>query len=96
MYQWMNGGAPMTGYTSSVNIALQNLQPNAMYAVSVVGINSCRGTSKFTNTTFQLRGNFKFMDCHVTVWYCPYTHTNCIASLLKASLLQFSWFRMPT
>ena len=58
MYQWMNGGAPMTGYTSSTNIALQNLQPNAMYAVSVVGINSCGGTSEFTNTSFQLQGNF--------------------------------------
>ena len=65
MYQRMNGGAPMTGYTSSTNITLQNLQPNAMYAVSVAGINSCGGTSEFTNTTFQLQGNFNFMDCHV-------------------------------
>ena len=96
MYQRMNGGALMTGYTSNTNIALQNLQPNAMYTVSVAGINSCGGTSKFTNATFQLQGNFKFMDCHVTVYYCPYTHTNCIASLLKASLLQFSWFKKST
>ena len=88
MYQWMNGGAPMTGYTSSTNIALQNLQPNAMYTVSVAGINSSVSTSEFTNNTFHLQGSFKFMDCHVAVYYCPYTHINCIASLLKASVLQ--------
>ena len=96
LIQWMNGGAPMTRYTSSRNFNLQNLQPNAMYAVSVAGINSCGGTSEFASTTFQLQGNFKFMDCHVTVYYCPYTHTNCVTSLLKASLLHFLWFRRPT
>ena len=56
MYQRMNGGDPMTEYASSTNIALQNLQPNAMYAVSVAGINSRGGTSKFTNATFQVHG----------------------------------------
>ena len=30
-----------------------------MYAVSVVGINSCVGTSEFTNDTFQLQGNMR-------------------------------------
>ena len=57
MYQWMNGEDPMTGYTSSTNIALQNLQPNAMYAVSVVGINSCVGTGKFTNNISKITLN---------------------------------------
>ena len=89
----MNGGASVTTSTPSTNITLQNLQPGAMYTVSVAGINSCGGTSEFANTTFRLQGNFKFMDCHVTVCYCPYTQTNCIASLLKASVLQISWFR---
>ena len=54
MYQWMNGGAPMTGYTSNTNIALQNLQPNAMYTVLVVGINLCGVTSDITNNMFHL------------------------------------------
>ena len=97
MYQWMNGGDPMTGYTSSTNIALQNLQPNAMYTVSVAGINSYGGTSEFTKKhVSMLQGNFKFMDCHVAVYYCPYTHTNCIASFLNASVLQILWFKKPT
>ena len=77
-YQRMNGGDPVTTSTSSTHIPLQNLQPNAMYAVSVAGINSCGGTSEFANITFQLQGNFKFMGCHVTVYYCPYTHTNLL------------------
>ena len=92
-YQRMNGGAPITTSTPSTNITLQNLQPNAMYTVSVAGNNPCGGTSEIANTTFQLQGKFKFMDCHVTVWYCPDTHTKCIASLLKTSVLQISWFR---
>ena len=75
-YQRMNGGDPVTNSTTSTNIPLQNLQPNAMYTVSVAGINSCGGTSEFARTMFQLQGNFKFMGCHVTVCYCPYTHTN--------------------
>ena len=84
-YQRMNGGDPSTTSTSSTNIPLQNLQPNAMYTVSVAGINSCGGTSEFANVTFQLQGNFKFMDCHVTVCYCPYTHINqcCCDTILS-------------
>ena len=61
MYQRMNGGNLVTTSTSSASITLQNLQPGAMYAVSVAGINSCGGISEFSNTTFQLQGNFKFI-----------------------------------
>ena len=59
----MNGGDPMTGYTSSTNIALQNLQPNVMYDVSLVSTNSCGGTSEFTNNTFSLQGNLSNPSC---------------------------------
>ena len=69
-----SGDSIMVYYTLGTSYTLQDLQPNAMYTVSVAGINSCGGTSEFANTTFQLQGNFKFMDCHVTVCYCPYTH----------------------
>ena len=72
MYQQISSGDHiMVYYAPSTSYTLQDLQPNAMYAVSVAGINSCGGTSEFTNTTFQLQGSFKFMECHVTVCYCP-------------------------
>ena len=74
MYQQMNGGAPTTNFTTSTNITLQNLQPNTTYTVSVVGINSCGGTSEFANTTFQLQGNSLFMDCHITVLLFLHPH----------------------
>ena len=73
-YQRMNGGTPVTKSTSSTNILLQKLEPNAMYTVSVAGNNSCGGRSEFEYTTFQLQGNSLFMDCHITVLLFLHPH----------------------
>ena len=88
MYQRISSSDPiMVYYAPSTSYTLQDLQPNATYAVSVAGINSCGGTSEFTSTIFQLQGKFKFMECHVTVCYCPYTHTNqCCCNTILSQL----------
>ena len=56
-YQLASGSNDLTTvYTSSTNVTLEDLVPNAEYNVSVVGINSCGGTSSPVMTHLDLQG----------------------------------------
>ena len=58
-YQLASGSNDLTTVnTSSTNVTLEDLVPNAEYNVSVVGITSCGGTSSPAMTHLDLQGIF--------------------------------------
>ena len=68
-YQLVSGSNDLTTvYTSSTNVTLEDLLPNAEYNVSVVGITSCGGTSSPAMTHLDLQGIFP--ACSVVVSHC--------------------------
>ena len=69
-YQLASGSNATTVYTSSTNVTLGDLVPNAEYNVSVVGINSCGGTSSPAMTHLDLQGISCTFSCCFT--YCHF------------------------
>ena len=75
-YQLASGSNDLTTvYTSSTNVTLEDLVPNAEYNVSVVGITSCGGTSSPVMTHLDLQGIYIscMFSCCFTLSLCTIT-----------------------
>ena len=72
-YQLASGSNDLTTvYTSSTNVTLEDLVPNAEYNVSVMGINSCGGTSSPVMTHLDLQGiSCMFSHCFTYCHFVP-------------------------